>query len=220
MSVKSSAKSLVRNLLPEGVVDTLRDVRYQLKTVRLSGLDFRLEVPNRRVLEDVIMPALAADPRYRRVLFVGCRWYTKIYGAIFRNSEYWTIEIDPTQAKFGSQGRHIVDSYLNLSRHVEPGSFDAIVLNGVFGWGIDNPADTEVALYETLRALNPGGIAIIGYNATEQNHPSFLDRPSEAMSMFEPFVLEALGGTTYETPGDPGKHTFVFLRKPAAATTD
>jgi len=38
------------------------------------------------------------------------------------------------------------------------------------------------------------------------------------MSMFEPFVLDALGGTTYETPGDPGKHTFVFLRKPTVST--
>ncbi|MBX9924866.1 MAG: class I SAM-dependent methyltransferase [Hyphomicrobiaceae bacterium] len=217
MSIKSSAKSLVRNLLPSGVVDTLRDVRYQVKTVRLSGLDFRLEVPNRRVLEDVILPSLARDPKVRRVLFVGCRWYTKIYAAMFRNSQYWTIEIDPTQAKFGSQDRHIVDSYLNLSRHVEPSSFDAVVLNGVFGWGIDTPADTEVALYETLRALNPGGVAIIGYNATEQNHPAFLDVPSEAMGLFEPFEMEALGGSEYVTPGDPGKHTFVFLRKPYEA---
>lgn len=214
MSVKSTAKSLVRNLLPESVVETLRDVRYQVQTVRLSGLDFRLEVPNRRVLEDVILPELAKSPNCRRVLFVGCRWYTKIYAAIFRKAEYWTIEIDPSQAKFGSQGRHIVDSYLNLSRHVEPGSFDAIVLNGVFGWGIDTPADTEVALYETLRALNPGGIAVVGYNATDANHPSFLDTPSEAMGMFEPFQFAPLGGAQYVTPGDPGKHTFMFLKKP------
>ncbi len=214
MSVKTTAKALVRNLLPASVVETLREVRYQVKTVRLSGLDFRLEVPNRRVLEDIILPALARDQNVRRVLFVGCRWYTKIYAAMFRNAEYWTIEIDPEQAKYGSQDRHIIDSYLNLSRHVEPGSFDAIVLNGVFGWGIDTAAETEVALYETLRALNPGGIVVIGYNDTTDNHPSFLDTPSEAIALFEPYELEALGGSEHVTAGDPGRHTFLVRRKP------
>lgn len=217
MSVKSSAKQIVRRILPEGITETLRDVRYQVKTIRLAGLDFRLETPNRRVLEDSILPAFAADPRYRRVLFVGCRWYTKIYAAIFRRSEYWTIEIDPAQAKFGAQNRHIADSYLNLSRHVEPGAFDLIILNGVFGWGIDSPAETEIALYETLRALNPGGVAVIGYNDTEDNHPSFLDVPSQAIAMLEPFHFAPLGGSRYVTLDDPGRHTFEFFRKPIEA---
>lgn len=212
MSVKSSTKRLVQTLLPASVVDTLRDVSYQVRTVRLAGLDFRLETPNRRVLEDVVLPKLAAEPRYRRVLFVGCRWYTKIYAAVFRRSEYWTIEIDPEQAKFGAQGRHIVDSYLNLSRHVEPGAFDLVILNGVFGWGIDSPADTEVALYETLRALSGDGTVVIGYNDTPQNHPSFLDHPSEALGQFMPIDPAGLG-ERYLTPGDPGRHTFLFLQK-------
>jgi SAM-dependent methyltransferase len=214
VSIKSSAKKLARTLLPEAVVETLRDVRYQVKTVRLSGLDFRLELPNRRVLEDTVLPGLANEPGVHTVLFVGCRWYTKIYAAIFKRQQYWTIEIDPEQAKFGSQNHHIIDSYLNLSRHVEPGTFDAIVINGVFGWGIDAPAETEVALYETLRALRPGGLVIVGYNNTPENHPSFLDHPSAALALFETVDFAPFGGNLYETPGDPGRHTFVVMRKP------
>lgn len=216
MSALSKVKSVARAVLPAGVAQTLRDVKFQLQSVRMKGLDFRLEVPNRRVLEDVILTGLANDPQVKSVLFVGCRWYTKTYADILKGKDFWTIEIDADQAKFGAKN-HIIDSYLNLSQHVTPGAFDAIVLNGVFGWGIDTPADTEVAMAETLRALTPGGQLVIGYNATPDNHPSYLDTPSSGLARFEPMVFEALGGASYTTPGDPGHHTFTFYRKPNVA---
>jgi SAM-dependent methyltransferase len=206
-------KSLVRTLLPEPVLAGLRHIRYQAQTVRLKGLDFRLELPNRRVLEDQILPGLAADPAIQRVLFVGCRWYTKIYADIFPGKQFWTIEIDPEQAKFGSPGRHIVDSYLNLAQHVGPDSFDAIVLNGVFGWGIDMPEDTEIAFAETWRALAPGGRLVIGYNDTPLNHPSYLQVPSAGLARFNAFAFGDLG-ERFVTPNDPGNHTFTFHKKP------
>lgn len=214
MSVTSSAKYLARTLLPAGLAQRLRGYRHHLRTVRFTPHGRRLETPNRRVLEDIILPSLAADPRNRRVLFVGCQWYTKIYAALFTNSEYWTIELDPAQAKFGSQGRHIVDSYLNLSRHADAGAFDLVILNGVFGWGIDTPAETEIAVYETLRALAPGGLAVIGYNDVPGNQPSFLHYPSRALEMLVPDIFEPLGVTEYVTPNDHDRHTFRFYRKP------
>jgi SAM-dependent methyltransferase len=213
MSTTLDPKALVRTLLPADVMKAVRHVRYQLQTVRLKGLDFRLELPNRRDLEDIVLPAIAADPRHARVLFVGCRWYTKIYADIFQGREYWTIEIDPDQAKFGSPGRHIIDSYLNLNRHAAPEGFDAIILNGVFGWGIDSPSDTELAFAETWRALAPGGTLVIGYNDTPDNHPSYLDTPSEGLAQFEALEFAGLG-SRHVTPGDAGHHTFTFHRKP------
>jgi hypothetical protein len=216
MSATSAAKMLARTLLPSSVAQTLRHVRYQAQTLRLKGLDFRLELPNRRVIEDHILPTLAADPQVNRVLFVGCRWYTKIYADIFAGKDYWTIEIDPEQAKFGSPGRHIVDSYLNLGHHAAAASFDAIVINGVFGWGIDSPADTELSLAETMRALKPGGIVVIGYNDTPENHPSYLDVESAGLAHFAPFDFPVLG-QRHVTPHDPGNHTFEFYKKPSGS---
>lgn len=216
MSLAANVKNLARTCLPDAVTTVLRDVRYQLQTVRVGRGGLRLETPNRRILEDVVLPAIAAETGVERVLFVGCRWYTKIYAAIFPRHQYWTIEIDAEQAKFGSPGRHIVASYLDLSQHTAPASFDAIVLNGVLGWGIDSPADTERALDESLRALAPGGVLVIGYNGLEGNRPAFLTSPSTALAQFEPWHFEPLGGSTYETPGDAHRHTFMFLRKPAA----
>ncbi len=213
MSALSKVKSVARAVLPTGMAQTLRDVKFQLQTVRMKGLDFRLELPNRRLLEDTILRALAHDPQVKTVLFVGCRWYTKTYADLVQGKDFWTIEIDADQAKFGAK-HHIIDSFLNLSQHVAPGAFDAIVLNGVFGWGIDTPVDTELALAETMRALSPGGLLVIGYNDTPDNHPSFLDVPSTVLAQFEPIVFAPLGGANYQTPGDPGNHTFTFHRKP------
>ncbi|HQZ17952.1 MAG TPA: hypothetical protein PLD86_13850, partial [Vicinamibacteria bacterium] len=41
----------------------------------LFGLHTALKTPDRLVLDGVLLPALAADPEYRRVIFVGCDWY-------------------------------------------------------------------------------------------------------------------------------------------------
>lgn len=216
MTATTTAKRLARQILPDSVAETLRYVRYQAQTVRFKGLDLRLELPNRRVLEDDILPVLAGNSAIHKVLFVGCRWYTKIYADAFPGKQYWTIEIDPEQAKFGSRSHHITDSYLNLSQHVAAGTFDAIVINGVFGWGIDAPEMTEAALCETMRALRPGGIVVIGYNDTPQNHPSFLDVPSAALASFVPHDFPKLG-QRFVTPNDPGNHTFEFYSTPTVA---
>jgi SAM-dependent methyltransferase len=99
-----------------------------------------------------------------------------------------------------------------LHAHVAPGTFDAIVINGVFGWGIDSPADTELAMAETTRALAPGGIMVIGYNDTPDNHPSFVDVASPGLLAFAPYAMPKLGHC-YAVPGDAGAHTYSFFRK-------
>ena len=67
-----------------------------LRAVRgLFGLHTALKTPDRLVLDRVILPALAADPEYRRVIFVGCDWYTQHYEGMFAGRDYWTIDMDP-----------------------------------------------------------------------------------------------------------------------------
>ena len=46
-------------------------------------------------LEQVIFPRYLADPRIKRVLFVGCDKYTAQYERrFFASHDYWTIEPD------------------------------------------------------------------------------------------------------------------------------
>src|SRR4051794_11559091 len=53
-------------------------------------------LPDRRYLEDQILPTLAGGA-FRRLLFVGCRRYTRHYEKLFdrASTDYWTADLDP-----------------------------------------------------------------------------------------------------------------------------
>ena len=111
---------------------------------RALGLSAQLHTEDRRALEQVILPEYARRTDIARILFVGCAAYTQRYGALFGAREYWTIDPVARRSRYGSP-HHIVDQLQNLGRHVRPAYFDLIVCNGVLGWGLNTPADAEIA---------------------------------------------------------------------------
>lgn len=121
--------------------------------------------PDRVYLETEILPALAAT-RPARVLFVGCRRYTRHYGQRFTagGSEYHTTDIDPAARRWGERDRHVTGDVRNIHFHYPAGHFDLVLLNGVFGFGVD----AEEPMNETLDALHqvlvPGGTLLVGWN--------------------------------------------------------
>lgn len=133
------------------------------------------EVPSksdRKYLTETILPNLSNGP-YGRVLFVGCRSYTKDYGRFFtqKGIEYWTTDIDPAARAWGAPDRHVVCDVSKIDAEFDPEYFDAVILNGVFGYGVD-----EVDLMnETLKAiraiLKPGGLLMIGWNTGLTDDP-------------------------------------------------
>src|SRR5689334_3422673 len=84
-----------------------------------AGIDLYMKTEDRKILEGTILPAIARSPAYRRVLFIGCEWFTRGYRRIFSKCDYWTLEIDPKKRKFGSR-QHIVDGAENLAAHFQP----------------------------------------------------------------------------------------------------
>src|SRR6185436_5792402 len=90
-----------------------------------------LRTADRAVLEVTILPYFAQDPRFERILFVGCDWYTKGYSRLFAEKEYWTLEPNRNRAKFGAI-RHVEDFSQNVGRHFGTNDLDVIVMNGVF----------------------------------------------------------------------------------------
>src|ERR1700758_4207538 len=90
--------------------------------------------PDRIYLERELIPAAALHGG--KVLFVGCRKYTKHYPALFRlhGAECWTIDIDPTVARWGAPKRHAIGDIQDGLDHWPPSTFDIIVLSGVFGF--------------------------------------------------------------------------------------
>jgi SAM-dependent methyltransferase len=118
-----------------------------------------------------ILPALASA-KLKRVLFVGCKPYTARYGKqLTRNAiEYWTTDIDPAAAIWGEKDHHIVCDVKNINHACLPESFDAVLLNGVLGTGVDEESEMNVALASIARILRPNGILLIGWNS-QNKHP-------------------------------------------------
>ena len=174
------------------------------------GMDLSLRNEDRRVLHETIFPYLLARTDLNRILFVGCEIYTHSYNRLFAKKEYHTIEPAPERAKYGSR-RHVVDTMENMSRHYAPGSFDAIICNGVFGWGLNETSAAECALRAAAHCLRQQGLLVIGWDDVPQRRP-FAPLELNALRAFEPFVLPPLGQSEYLTQ-TASRHTYNFFVK-------
>ncbi len=185
---------------------------------RVLGHSALRQTEDRRLLEQVILPAYARRADIERVLFVGCAAYTQPYGALFSGREYWTIDPVLRRRRYGSE-HHIVDRLENLGIHVRDGHFDLIVCNGVLGWGLNSPADADAAFAACHRHLREGGELVLGWNDIEpRNRIVPDDLPS--LRRFETRVFDPLQSARNRVDV-PHRHVFDFYLKPRqiAATT-
>lgn len=136
-----------------------------LQALRLAVFNrYVIGMPDRRYLDDVIMPALGKAGT-KRVLFVGCASYTRHNHAAFeaQGIECWTTDILPENAKWGHPQRHIIGDIAAIRGQVPAEHFDAVLFNGVMGYGVTG-ADM-VAITPALHAiLRPSGMLLIGWN--------------------------------------------------------
>ncbi len=168
--------------------------------------------PDRRLLEKEILPYYAAAPGFSRVLFVGVKSYNKVHEELFRGREFVTIEPDPELAQFGAK-RHHVDVVQNIAKYEAPGSFDAIFMNGILGFGVNtDQAVTDVVL-ASREALRLGGHLLFGVNEDVESHPKL--SACDAMKHFEPEAIAPLGGThrKLKSPFRERSHTFCAFRR-------
>lgn len=174
------------------------------------GIDVRKKREDRKILEQVIFPELLRTPQYQTILFVGCAWYTLHYPAIFRGRKFITMEISQEEAGYGAP-THIVDSCEHLDRHFAANSLDVIVLNGVYGFGLNALPAIERTLQVIHDSLAEGGLFLFGWNDLPTTAPYQLEQLT-GLKAFEPYVFPALGTAIYES--DPkNRHRFHFYRK-------
>jgi hypothetical protein len=118
-----------------------------------------------------ILSALASS-KVRRVLFVGCKAYTARYGEklIRAGIDYWTVDVDPEAAIWGEQDHHITCDIANIGSLCPAESFDAVLLNGVIGDGINDEDKINAVIRAIAHILRPKGILLIGWNS-QKRHP-------------------------------------------------
>jgi SAM-dependent methyltransferase len=166
---------LAKRLLPRPVLRAL--------LLHVVGVNRRyehlLEAPSRICMEREILPWVAEH--CSRILFVGTASYTCHYERLFRPGQYTTLDFHPSTAVWGSTD-HIVAPIQDINRHRPKGSFDAIVLNGVFGFGVDKVDDMRVVLKELHDSLRPDGFLVVGWNTDRHDDP-------EALGLYRPFFV-------------------------------
>jgi len=173
------------------------------------------EPPDRRVLRGEILAELARDPSVERVLFVGVQWYTTSYPSLFQRTPgktFATIDPEPKVASFGGKP-HVVGQIQDLAEHFPGVIYDAIVMSGVIGFGLDDPAEVDRALEACKNALRPGGWLILGVNELKPTHVD--PKKSPASSSFEsrPFGTRNQDRIDVALPFRERRHTFLFWQK-------
>jgi SAM-dependent methyltransferase len=127
--------------------------------------------PDRLVLVDRYIPAFASAGG--RMLWVGCQAYTAGYPARLEagGGEVWTLEFDPAAALWGAEGRHRTGDLKRAEQLFADLAFDAILCNGVLGFGVNSPDDQQTALAAMAKILRPGGLLLLGWNTDKIADP-------------------------------------------------
>jgi len=180
------------------------------KIVSFIGIDMYEHTDDRRVLETIILPYFIQRNEYFKILFVGCAWYTRGYNKLFKNKEYWTLESDPTQGKYGSAS-HITDNLENVRHYFSEGGIDLIICNGVFGWGLNTRDNVEKAFQACYESLRNNGVLILGWNDIPERKPFSLEE-CQSLRLFKPYVFSPLSKSQYLTD-TLNNHTFNFYIK-------
>ncbi|HKT17956.1 MAG TPA: methyltransferase domain-containing protein [Stellaceae bacterium] len=166
------------------VLRIFSDPAYVVRAARYTlGLPTPLRTEDRRVLEQVIFPAYATRDDIHTVLFVGCQWYTRHYEkTYFPRQTFWTIDPLRDARRYGAS-HHVVAPLERLADFFPESTFDLIICNGVYGWGLDSRAQCEAAFAQCHSRLRPGGHFVLGWNDT----PALTPMPLESIASLKLF---------------------------------
>ncbi len=161
---------------------------------------------DRNILESVIFPNILAEYNPQTILDIGREDYQSFYNEFFVKRELWTMDMDPVRVEYGDPDRHITDNVVNLKTHFKDNYFDFVLMNGVFGWGLDDETDVQKSFNAIYDILKPGGIFILGYNEQKVAMDKI-----EGLNKLEKIKLRALG--VHEYLCSNGNHTYNFYLK-------
>jgi hypothetical protein len=136
-------------------------------------------LPSRRFMHDELLPWLREH--YSRILFVGTAAYTYDYEDLFRArpGQFTTLDVNPSAAVWGASD-HLVCPIQEIGRWRAKGAFDCIVMNGVLGFGVNDPADMRMVMKAVHGVLEPGGLLVVGWNVGQHDDP-------DTLGIYEPY---------------------------------
>jgi SAM-dependent methyltransferase len=197
-SLHSAGLPIVRRAVPRPVRLWVKDI-LNARRVRRN--------PGRIALVNEILPAYSILGG--RILWIGCRRYTREYGSLLsrHGGECWTTDIEIAHAQWGEAGRHFTWDLTQIDTLIASGTFDSLLCNGVLGFGVDTRASQMAALKAMAKVLKPGGRLLLGWNTERVEDPATFDFVQSA------FVGDDLigRGARYEIP--EAGYVYDFLRR-------
>lgn len=163
----SLVRSIVKRLIPSTIRSWLHEYRADYQTSKSR---------DRVVLQNQIIPAmtviLSQNPD-ARILWIGCRRYTKKYYGLLEKhgAQCFTLDNDPSVARWGRLGRHITGSVLDLRSLYPSQHFDAVLCNGILGWGVNSDDDQQAALEAMAAVTKPSGWLLLGWDTNKIADP-------------------------------------------------
>ncbi|RMD59083.1 hypothetical protein D6821_01915, partial [Candidatus Parcubacteria bacterium] len=97
----------------------------------------RPKFEDRDVLERIIFPYILVNYNPKTILDIGREDYQQFYNLFFKGRQLWTLDKNPERKEFGA-ANHITDDAANLTKHFADNFFDFVLMNGVFGWGLND----------------------------------------------------------------------------------
>jgi len=162
-------------------------------------------LPDRQLMTKAYLPAVAAIGG--NILFVGCRGYTRDYYRVLesRGGKVWTIDIDPKVARFGRTGRHRTGDVSQVDTIFADVRFDAVICNGVLGYGVDSVPLQQATLKALARIMAPRAPLLLGWNTDKIADPV-------AASLCDAWFARAeLGGQPSRVTFDAVTHVYDSL---------
>lgn len=205
------------NLSPVNFWKIYKLIIWKLASVYVYFLpsSYKMKTDDRRILEKFIFRDLCFNNDVQDILFVGCSkitsWYPTLFNFFFRKN-FVTVDPDINMIKYGSKKKHYVAKFEDIGNNNKfRDRFDIIIINGVFGYGINTKKDQIKTINASRFLLKKGGLLNIGFRNKQDNpdlNLSIIDN-----KMFHKSIIAGLN-TPYFQSKNINKHAFVsYLKK-------
>lgn len=168
----------------------------------------RAKFEDRNVLEAIIFPWVLKELEPKAILDIGREEYQKFYNHFFAGRDLWSMDFDPKCKKFGAKN-HLTGDAADVGEMFSAKQFDVVLMNGVFGWGLNEPEKIEKCFAGIYKVLKPGGFFVLGYNDWDV----LPMQPTEIKNLkkLTPFVFPPLKAEKFKCVN--GEHTYRFYKK-------
>lgn len=179
--------------------------------LRLLHFPHILRTESRKELEYNLLFYLAKEIQPKQILSIGVGPYTTYYPRLFPKAQFKTIDLDPSAAQWASPGNHTIADATKINDLWQRGTFDLVLFNGVYGWGMNSQKQLTETLDCISILLKPNGFLLFGWNKTPATDP--IDIENNLREIFSDFSIASLNQKKFIQLKIWKMHRYRFFRK-------